>query len=185
MKNLDRDIERVCFSAGEIAKRVRELGEEITRDYEEKDLVVVAVLKGSFVFAADLLREIDLPCDFEVMRVSSYGAGTESSGSVKIISDLDEDISGRHVLMIEDILDTGVTLTYLRDHVFAARNTASFKICAMFDKTQRRTCDIRADYRGFETPGEFIVGYGLDYNQKYRNLPYVGVLKPEIYKKKM
>ncbi len=181
MENLDRDIERVYFSEDQIRQRVKELGEQITRDYAGKDLVVISILRGSFVFAADLIREIDLPCELEFMRLSSYGNSTDSSGSVKIVSDLDGDISGRHVLIIEDILDTGNTLCYLRDHVLAARNPASFRICAMFDKTERRTVDIKADYRGFETPNAFIVGYGLDYAQKYRNLPYVGVLKPEIY----
>lgn len=183
MAFLDKDIERVYFSKEEIKERVKALGAEITRDYQGKDLVVISILKGGFVFAADLIREIDLPIELEFMRLSSYGSGTETSGSVKIVSDLDSDISGRHVLIIEDILDTGVTLAYLRDHVLAARNPASFKICAMFDKIERRTCDIHADYRGFNTPNEFIVGYGLDYAQKYRNLPYVGVLKPEIYNK--
>lgn len=181
MRNLDKDIESVYFSEEQIQERVRELGRQITQDYMGKDLVVISILRGSFVFAADLIREIDLPCELEFMRLSSYGNSTDSSGSVKIVSDLDGDISGRHVLIIEDILDTGNTLCYLRDHVLAARNPASFRICAMFDKTERRVVDIKADYRGFETPNAFIVGYGLDYAQKYRNLPYVGVLKSEIY----
>lgn len=181
MHALDKDIERVYFSEEEIRQRVKELGRQITADYRDKDLVVISILRGSFVFAADLIREIDLPCELEFMRLSSYGNGTDSSGSVKIVSDLDGDISGRHVLIIEDILDTGNTLCYLRDHVLAARKPASFRICAMFDKTERRKVDIKADYRGFETPNAFIVGYGLDYAQKYRNLPYVGVLKSEIY----
>ena len=183
MQNLDKDIESVYFSEEQIQKRVKELGRQITEDYKGKDLVVISILRGSFVFAADIIREIDLPCELEFMRLSSYGNDTDSSGSVKIVSDLDGDISGRHVLIIEDILDTGNTLCYLRDHVLAARHPASFRICAMFDKTERRTKDIRADYRGFDTPNAFIVGYGLDYAQKYRNLPYVGVLKPEIYRK--
>lgn len=181
MRNLDKDIESVYFSEEQIQNRVKELGRRITEDYAGKDLVVISILRGSFVFAADLIREIDLPCELEFMRLSSYGNGSDSSGSVKIVSDLDRDISGRHVLIIEDILDTGNTLCYLRDHVLAARKPASFRVCAMFDKTERRTVDIKADYRGFETPNAFIVGYGLDYAQKYRNLPYVGVLKSEIY----
>lgn len=181
MRNLDKDIESVYFSEEQIQNRVKELGRRITEDYAGKDLVVISILRGSFIFAADLIREIDLPCELEFMRLSSYGNGSDSSGSVKIVSDLDRDISGRHVLIIEDILDTGNTLCYLRDHVLAARKPASFRVCAMFDKTERRTVDIKADYRGFETPNAFIVGYGLDYAQKYRNLPYVGVLKSEIY----
>ena len=183
MAALDKDIERVYFSKEEIQKRVKELGKKITEDYAGKELVVISILRGSFVFAADLIREIDLPCELEFMRLSSYGNGTESSGSVRIVSDLDGDIKDKHVLIVEDILDTGVTLSYLRDHVLLGRQPASFKICAMFDKTERRIRDIYADYAGFETPNEFIVGYGLDYAEKYRNLPYVGVLKPEIYQK--
>ena len=183
MENLDKDIKNVYFSQEQIRARVKELGAQITKDYAGKDLVVISILRGSFVFAADLIREIDLPCELEFMRLSSYGNSTESSGSVRIVSDLDGDIKGRHVLIVEDILDTGVTLSYLRDHVLLGRNPASFKICAMFDKTERRKCNIYADYAGFDTPNEFIVGYGLDYAEKYRNLPYVGVLKPEIYQK--
>ena len=182
MKDLDKIVSGVYFSEEQIQKRVKELGEQITKDYAGKDLVVISILRGSFMFAADLIRAIDLPCELEFMRLSSYGDETTSSGSVKIISDLDCDIAGRHVLIIEDILDTGNTLCYLRDHVLAGRHPASFRICAMFDKLERRTKDVKADYRGFDTPNEFIVGYGLDYKQKYRNLPYVGVLKPEIYR---
>lgn len=174
------DIERVIFSDEEIRERVKKLGEQISRDYAGKKVLCVGVLKGCFVFMADLVRSIDADCEIDFMSVSSYGSGTVTSGAVKITKDLSRSIEGRDVLIIEDILDSGVTLYYLRDFL-RQRKPASIRICTLFDKPARRKADIRSDYIGFICPDEFIVGYGLDYDEKYRNLPYIGVLKPEIY----
>ena len=159
----------------------RELGAQISRDYEGKNLVLVSILKGSVVFMADLMRAVSIPCSIDFMVVSSYGgSNTSSSGLVKIIKDLDGDLSGKDVLIVEDILDTGVTLSKLVP-MLKMRNPNSVKICTILDKPSRRKADIQPDYEGFQVPDEFVVGYGLDYDEKYRNLPYVGVLKPEIY----
>lgn len=177
MKN---DVERVFFSKEEIQKRVEELGEQISRDYEGKQPLLVGILKGCFVFMADLSRALTVKCDIDFMAVSSYGNGTSSTGAVKIVKDLNADIEGRHILIIEDILDSGITLNYLRGYL-EQRKPASIKICTLLDKKARRSADIQADYCGFDCPDAFIVGYGLDYAEKYRNLPYIGVLKPEIY----
>ena len=174
------DIERVIFSDEEIRERVKKLGEQISRDYAGKKVLCVGVLKGCFVFMADLVRSIDADCEIDFMSVSSYGSGTVTSGAVKITKDLSRSIEGRDVLIIEDILDSGVTLYYLRDFL-RQRKPASIRICTLFDKPARRKADIKSDYIGFICPDEFIVGYGLDYDEKYRNLPYIGVLKPEIY----
>ena len=180
MKNLDRDILEVFYSEEQLKNRVAELGEAITRDYAGKAPVLVSVLRGSYIFMADLTRSIDLPCTVDFMSVSSYGKGTTSSGQVKILKDLSEPIEGKDLIIVEDILDSGNTLFYLRD-VLTARKPASISICTLMDKPERRVKDIRADYVGFEVPDAFVVGYGLDYAEKYRNLPYIGVLKPEIY----
>lgn len=177
---LERDIERVYFSAEEIQSRVAELGREITRDYEGRDPIFVGVLKGSFVFMADLMRCVDLHCNIDFMAVSSYGNGTTTTGAVNIRKDLSYPIEGRDVIIIEDILDSGVTLSYLKNYMLN-RAPASIKIITLLDKPARRKADIKADYVGFLCPDEFIVGYGLDYAERYRNLPYIGVLKPEIY----
>lgn len=180
MKNLDRDILEVFYSEEQLKNRVAELGAAITRDYAGKAPVLVSVLRGSYIFMADLTRSIDLPCTVDFMSVSSYGKGTTSSGQVKILKDLSEPIEGKDLIIVEDILDSGNTLFYLRD-VLTARKPASISICTLMDKPERRVKDIRADYVGFEVPDAFVVGYGLDYAEKYRNLPYIGVLKPEIY----
>ena len=180
MKNLDRDILEVFYSEEQLKNRVAELGEAITRDYAGKAPVLVSVLRGSYIFMADLTRSIALPCTVDFMSVSSYGKGTTSSGQVKILKDLSEPIEGKDLIIVEDILDSGNTLFYLRD-VLTARKPASISICTLMDKPERRVKDIRADYVGFEVPDAFVVGYGLDYAEKYRNLPYIGVLKPEIY----
>ena len=174
------DIEKVLLSQQELQRKVNELGEQITRDYAGKEPIFVGVLKGCFVFMADLMRAVNLPCQIDFMAVSSYGKGTTSSGNVQINKDLSYDIAGRDVIIVEDILDSGVTLNYLVGYL-NNRNPRSIKIVTLFDKPARRKAPIKADYFGYEVPDEFIVGYGLDYAEKYRNLPYIGVLKPEIY----
>lgn len=174
------DIERIFFSAEEIEETVKALGKKITEDYMDKNPLLIGVLKGSFVFMADLIKNIDTYCELDFMAVSSYGNGTTSTGAVKITKDLNEDIEGRHIIIIEDILDSGITLNYLKNYL-SMRNPASISICTLLDKSARRQADIYADYVGFDCPDAFIVGYGLDYAEKYRNLPYIGVLKKEIY----
>lgn len=177
---LEKNIEKVLLTEDQLEQRIRELGAEITRDYQGKELVLAAVLRGSYVFMADLTRAIDLPLTVDFMAVSSYGAGTVSSGQVEIKKDLSDPIEGKNLLIIEDILDSGNTLYYLMD-VLSARHPASIRICTLLDKPERRVKPIKADYAGFVIPDAFVVGYGLDYAEKYRNLPYVGVLKPEVY----
>ena len=174
------DIDHILFNEQEISEKVQELGKRITEDYKGKSPFLIGVLKGCFIFMSDLARVIDLPCDIDFMAVSSYGSGTSSTGAVQIKKDLNRDIEGRDVIIIEDILDSGITLSYLTKYL-ANRNPASIKICTLMDKPARRKSEIRADYVGFVCPDEFVVGYGLDYDEKYRNLPYIGILKPEIY----
>ncbi len=176
------DIAKVLLSEEEIREIVKKLGKRITEDYKDKNLLLVSVLKGSVMFMADLMREIDLHCKIDFMAVSSYGAGTATTGSVKIIKDLTIDLSGYDLLIVEDILDSGVTLSNLRE-LLMTRHPASFKICTFLDKPERRKADIKADYVGAEIPDAFVVGYGLDYNEKYRNLSYLGVLDPKVYEK--
>lgn len=177
---LEKNIEKVLLTEDQLEQRIKELGAEITRDYQGKELVLAAVLRGSYVFMADLTRAIDLPLTVDFMAVSSYGAGTVSSGQEEIKKDLSDPIEGKNLLIIEDILDSGNTLYYLMD-VLSARHPASIRICTLLDKPERRVKPIKADYSGFVIPDAFVVGYGLDYAEKYRNLPYVGVLKPEVY----
>lgn len=179
-KDMSQDIERVLISEEELAKIVRDLGARISEDYKDKDLLLVSVLKGSVIFMADLMREIKIPCNIDFMAVSSYGSGTKSSGVVKIIKDLDSSIEGKDLLIVEDILDSGRTLSYIRE-ILLARNPNSIKICTLFDKPERRDVDIYAEYIGSQVPNEFIVGYGLDFNEYYRNLPYIGALKKSVY----
>lgn len=174
------DIEETLISEKELSDIVTRLGAEISRDYQGKDLFLVSVLKGSVVFMADLMRAITIPCKIDFMAVSSYGSGTKTSGVVKIIKDLTESIEGADVLIVEDILDSGVTLSYLKK-LLMARNPKSIKICTLLDKPERRKADIFADYVGTSIPDAFAVGYGLDYDEKYRNLPFIGSLKPSIY----
>ena len=177
------DIEKVLLSEDELKKIVEDLGAKITEDYKGKKLVVVSVLKGSVVFMADLMRAIKIPCSIDFMAVSSYGSGTKTSGVVKIIKDLDNEVvCGSDLLIVEDILDSGVTLEYLMK-VLSARNPNSIRICTLLDKPERRKANIKADYSGAQIPDAFVVGYGLDYDEKYRNLPFVGILKPEVYEK--
>ena len=175
-------IQEVLISEEEINRRVGELAREISRDYAGKELTLVSVLRGSFVFMADLCRRLDLTCTVDFMSVSSYGSGTSSTGQVQITKDLSSDISGQHLLVVEDILDSGNTLSYLMK-LLEQRKPASMKICTLLDKPERRVKPITADYVGFTVPDAFVVGYGLDYAQYYRNLPYIGILRPEIYSK--
>lgn len=177
---MNNDIKSILFTEEMLENTVSELGKQISEDYKDKNLLLVSVLKGSVVFMTDLMRKIDIPCEIDFMAVSSYGSGVKSSGTVRILKDLDRDIRGYDVLVVEDILDSGKTLNYLMD-VLYARNPNSIRICTLFDKPERREVDIYADYKGLSVPDEFIVGYGLDYAEKYRNLPYIGVLKEEIY----
>ena len=174
------DILKVLYSAEELKAKCAEMGAQITRDYQGKNLVLVTVLKGAVVYMADLMRCIDLPCTIDFMVVSSYGSGTKTSGVVKIVKDLDQDLSGRDILIVEDILDSGMTLAYLKG-LLQSRNPASIRIATLLDKPSRRKADIRADYVGYQVPDEFVVGYGLDYDERYRNLPFVGILKPHVY----
>lgn len=170
----------ILYDEETIRNRVKELGGVITRDYADKEVVLVAVLRGSFIFLADLCREVDLDCSVEFMSVSSYGSGTSSTGQVQITKDLSCDIAGKHVLLIEDIMDSGNTLSYLFN-LLQQRKPASLSLCALLDNPARRQKDVEISYCGFQIPNAFVVGYGLDYAQKYRNLPYIGILKPEIY----
>lgn len=177
---MNSDVKTILVSEEELHTRVCEIGKQITEDYAGKEPVFVGVLKGSFIFMADLVRACDLNCTLDFMVVSSYGSGTISTGAVEIVKDLSKDIAGKDVIIVEDILDSGNTLSYLVKYM-GARNPASVRIVTLLDKPERRTADVKADYVGFRIPDEFAVGYGLDYDQKYRNLPYIGVLKPEIY----
>lgn len=177
-----QDIQEILFTEAELNERISELGEQITADYEGKSLIVVGILKGSNIFTSDLVRKIDLPLKMDFMAVSSYGNATESTGVVKILKDLDQGIEEEHVLIVEDIVDSGLTLKYLKD-VLLTRNPASIKVCTLLDKPARRKENIKPDYLGYEVPDEFIVGYGIDYAERYRNLPYIGILKREIYEK--
>lgn len=175
------DIKNVLVTEEELKAKVADLGAQISRDYAGKNLLLVSILKGAVVFMADLMRAVSIPCSIDFMVVSSYGGtNTQTTGLVKIVKDLDADLTGKDVLIVEDILDTGVTLSNLVP-MLKMRNPSSVKICAILDKPTRRKADIQPDYEGFQVPDEFVVGYGLDYNEKYRNLPYVGVLKPHVY----
>ena len=177
---LEQDIERVLFTEQELKDRVAQIAAQIDQDYAGKEPMLISVLRGSFIFMADLARSITLPCTVDFMAVSSYGAGTTSSGQVKITKDLSESIEGRDIIVVEDILDSGNTLSYLFQ-LLQARHPASVRLCTLLDKPSRRTKPITADYTGFTVEDLFVVGYGLDYAEKYRNLPYIGGLKPAVY----
>jgi hypoxanthine phosphoribosyltransferase len=174
------DIQEVLISADEIQDKIAELAKHVNDDYQNKDLLLVGVLKGAFVFMSDLARHIRLPIEFDFMAVSSYGSATQSSGVVRILKDLDYEITGRHVLLVEDIIDSGLTISYLLRYL-EARRPASLEICSLFWKKGEQAVPMHIKYPGFEIPPVFIVGYGLDYAEKYRNLPYIGVLKPAAY----
>lgn len=176
------DISSVFFSQEDLEQIVTRLGKQISEDYKDKNLLLVSILKGSIVFMSDLMRSITIPCRIDFMAVSSYGSGINSSGTVKIIKDLDLNLEGYDLLIVEDILDSGRTLSSLMD-MLSLRKPKSIEICTLFDKPERREADVKAKYIGAQVPDAFIVGYGLDYDEKYRNLPFVGVVKPEVYEK--
>ena len=177
---MHKDIKKILIEEKELQAKVAELGAKITEDYKGKDLLIVCVLKGAVVFVSDLIRKVDLPLDIDFMAISSYGANTKSSGVVRILKDLNMSIEGKHVLIVEDIIDSGLTLAYLVENL-KSRGPASVEICTILDKIERRTTKLDIKYTGFQVPDEFVVGYGLDYAEKYRNLPYIAVLKEEIY----
>ena len=176
----ERDIERILITEQQIQDKLRELGEQITRDYEGRELLLLGVLKGAFVMMADLSRHIRIPLEVDFMAVASYGAATKTSGVVRILKDLDHDLEGRHVLLIEDIVDSGLTLNYLLKNL-RGRRPASLEVCALLKKTGIQRVHLDVKYVGFEIPPDFVVGYGLDFAERFRNLPYVGLLKPEAY----
>lgn len=180
--NLLDDIQETLISAEQLQQRVRELGAQITADYatSKREIIFVGVLKGAIMFMVDLARAVSLPISIDFMAISSYGASTVSSGIVRIIKDLDASIEGKDLLVVEDIIDSGLTLSYMLENL-RARNPHSVRVCALLSKYERRSVDVQVDYLGFDVPDAFVVGYGLDYNQLYRNLPFIGVLKPELY----
>lgn len=177
---MTNDIKNILISEKVLADKVAELGAKISDDYKGKDLLVISVLKGAAVFMSDIIRKITIPCQIDFMAASSYGAGTETKGSVKILKDLDIDVSGFDILIVEDILDSGVTLSNIIK-LLESRKARSVKVCALLSKPERRRVEVPLAYVGFEVPDEFVVGYGLDYSEKYRNLPFIGVLKEEVY----
>lgn len=179
---MNKDIKKILVTEEKLAEITKKLGEQITRDYAGKKLLIVGVLKGSIYFLTDLSRHIDLPCQIDFIQASSYGSSTVSSGVIKITKDIAEDLTGFDVLLVEDILDTGKTLKHIHD-MLIKRNPESIAVITLLDKPSRREADIHADYVGVDVPNAFVVGYGLDYDQFYRNLPYIGILKEEVYKK--
>ena len=175
--DMRNDVAEILYTEDQLAEIVARMGRQISEDYRDKNLFMISVLKGSLIFMADLMRAVTIPCSIDFLSVSSYGAGTTTTGAVRILKDL---LEGKDLLIVEDILDSGVTLSFLMKNL-SARNPRSIRLCTLLDKPERRKVDIHADYVGAQVPDEFIVGYGLDYAEKYRNLPYIGVLKPEIY----
>jgi hypoxanthine phosphoribosyltransferase len=176
---LEHGVDEILIDSTRLQARIAELGEEISSDYHGRDLLLVGVLKGAVFFMADLMRRITVPCEIDFMAISSYGAATDSSGVVRILKDLDINIEGRHVLVVEDIIDSGLTLSYLVRNL-EAREPASLEICALLTKPERREIDVDVRYTGFEIPNRFVIGYGLDFAERYRNLPYVAVLHPDL-----
>ena len=181
MSTLEPDIDHILVTSDQLREGIWRIGERISADYAGKDLLLVGVLKGAIMFMVDLARAIDLPVTIDFMAVASYGASTETSGIVRILKDLDNSIEGKHVLVVEDIIDSGLTLNYTLE-TLRARNPATLRVCALLNKKERRLVDVPVDYVCFDIPDEFVVGYGLDFNQIYRNLPFIGVLRPELYK---
>ena len=179
---LEKDIKKVLITEKELEEKISELADRINEDYKNKNLLFIVILRGAFVFASDLYKKIKIFSEVDFMAVSSYGSGTESTGHIKILKDLSNPIEGKDVVIVEDILDTGITLDSLVK-MLKVRNPASIEICACISKPSRRKVDVQAKYIGFEVENEFIVGYGLDYNEKYRNLPYIGALKEEVYER--
>jgi hypoxanthine phosphoribosyltransferase len=180
---LHQDVKEILVSTEQIRNKIIAMGKQITNDYQEKDLLCVCILKGAAPFMADLIREIELPMEIDFMACSSYGASTKSSGQVRILKDLDSSVQNRDILLVEDIIDTGLTLSYLVD-LFKGREARSVKTVTLLDKPSRRQANLVPDYFGFQVPDKFVVGFGLDYDEKYRNLPYIGVLKEEVYSTK-
>jgi hypoxanthine phosphoribosyltransferase len=178
--SLHDDVEEILLDSESVANRVAELGAQLSADYTGRDPVLVSVLKGALIFLADLMRAMDVSSSIDLMEVSSYGAATESSGQVRILKDLSKPIEGRDVIIVEDIIDTGLTLNYLLRYLWE-RHPASIRVCCLLDKPARRLVEIPIDYTGFTIPDRFVIGYGLDYDERYRNLPYIGVLKPSVY----
>ena len=176
------DVAEILLDEDTIAERVRQLGAEVARDYAGRDPVLVSILKGALPFLADLMRATPIPLALDFLEVSSYGNTTETSGVVRVLKDLANPIEGRHVLVVEDIIDTGLTLNYVMEHL-RAQHPSSVKLCALLDKPARRIVPLQIDYRGFEIPDKFVIGYGLDYAERYRNLPFIGVLRPEVYRR--
>jgi hypoxanthine phosphoribosyltransferase len=176
---LERDVAEILIDEDRLNSRVHELGEEISADYAGRDLLLIGVLKGAVFFMADLMRRLTIPCEIDFMAISSYGAQTDSSGVVRILKDLDINIEGRDVLVVEDIIDSGLTLSYLMRNL-ESREPASLEVCALLTKPERREIDVPVRYIGFEIPNRFVIGYGLDFGERYRNLPYVGVLDTEL-----
>ncbi len=174
------DILEILIGEEDLKAKVTELAAQVNADYQGHDLLIVGALKGAVMFMTDLARQINVPVEMDFMAISSYGKSTQSSGIVRILKDLDRSVEGRNVLIVEDIVDSGLTLSYLADHL-RAQEPASLKICALLNKPSRRTSDVVIDYVGFDIPDKFVVGYGLDFAERYRNLPFIGVLKPELY----
>ncbi|MGL4741896.1 MAG: hypoxanthine phosphoribosyltransferase [Sarcina sp.] len=182
MVDIKNDIQEILYSEEQLKDKIKEMGAKISEDYAGRELLIVGILKGSAIFASDLLRCISIPCELDFMSVSSYGKSSKSSGIVRILKDLDDNIEGKHVLLVEDIVDTGTTLSYLLEYL-KARKAASIEIVALLNKESGRTERVNVKYYGFDVPDEFIVGYGIDYAENYRNLPFIGSLKREIYQK--
>ncbi|MBQ3928469.1 MAG: hypoxanthine phosphoribosyltransferase [Clostridia bacterium] len=179
---MNKDIQEILFDEEQLRQMTQTVARQINADYSGQSLVVIGVLKGSFLFLADLFRQLTADCRIDFIAASSYGASTTSSGNVRIIKDIHMDVSNKHVLLVEDILDTGSTLSYLTEYI-SQKGAQTVRICTLLDKPSRRTKPVQADYAGAVIPDYFVVGYGLDYDERYRNLPYIGILKPEIYTK--
>ena len=177
---MHKDVSEILFTEEQLAGIVKKMGRRISEDYRDKNLFMISVLKGSLIFMADLMRAIDIPCSIDFLSTSSYGSGTTTSGAVRILKDLDCPLEGKDLLVVEDILDSGMTLSFLMKNL-SARKPRSIRLCTLLDKPERRKVEITPDYVGAQVPDKFIVGYGLDYAERYRNLPYIGVLKPEVY----
>lgn len=177
-----QDIERILISEEELQARIKELGQQLAADYQDKEPIFIGVLKGVVNFFKDMVTATPIRCQYDFMATSSYGSSTSSTGNVRLLKDISTDIKGRHVIILEDILDSGLTLKFVKERLLTM-GPASLKICTLLDKPERRKVDIYADYIGFTVPNEFVVGYGLDYDEFYRNLPFIGVLKPEVYTK--
>jgi len=182
MRQKDNPVSQILFTEEQISEKVSLLANQINRDYETLQPVLIGVLKGVFIFLADLMRKIEIDCDVDFLAISNYSSDARKRGVVRLVKDLDVPIEGRHVLFVEDVIDTGLTLNYLLRYI-RDRMPASLEVCTLFDKPSRRLIELPIKYKGFNLPDKFIVGYGLDYNEKYRNLPYVGILKSEIYQK--